>query len=182
MMLSLNWWIVIWTCVVAVIFDVTQRRIPNWLSGPVLLAGLLWAGITAGWSGLGEHALSCVILALPYVLLYAFAGGGAGDAKLMGAVGAWLGFKTGVIVLLAVAVSGIVLGIIFTLYRRQAGSVLAHMKQIIVSLLLILNRQGNREDARLLLPLEERMLTMPYGLAILAGVCVAAGGKIVCLL
>ena len=71
---------------------------------------------------------ACVMLALPYVVLFVFAGGGAGDAKLMGAIGTWLGLVNGVVALAAVAASGILLAVAFALARRRLLVVLMNKR------------------------------------------------------
>jgi prepilin peptidase CpaA len=71
--------------------DVRQRRIPNWLLGAFALAALGLGAAAGGAGGLGRAAAGCVTgLAL---LLAPFAAGvvGAGDAKFLSAVGAFLG-------------------------------------------------------------------------------------------
>jgi prepilin peptidase CpaA len=94
--------------VVAVIFtlyagwlDGWTRRIPNWLTVPGLAFGIILHSLLAGWRGavfsLEGAGLGLGIL-LPLVLLRAL---GAGDWKLMGAVGAFIGSASLVIVLLA---------------------------------------------------------------------------------
>ncbi len=81
--------------------DWRSRRIPNWLTVPVFLAGLTANSIAGGWPGakdaLAGAALPLLVL-LPAVLLR---GLGAGDWKLMGALGAILGWKRILLVLLA---------------------------------------------------------------------------------
>jgi len=76
---------------VAAVIDVRTRRIPNWFTVPVLAGGLLFHAITGGWSGLlmafGGFVTGFGIL----LVLWLTGGGGDGDVKLMGAVGAWLG-------------------------------------------------------------------------------------------
>jgi prepilin peptidase CpaA len=76
---------------VAAIIDVRTRKIPNWFTVPVLAGGLLFHSITGGWGGLltavGGFATGFGIL----LVLWLTGGGGGGDVKLMGAVGAWLG-------------------------------------------------------------------------------------------
>ena len=99
-----NFWYVPWVMavlasVLAASIDLWTRRIPNVLTGPLLVAGMAWSAASAGWLGLGESMLGCFLMAVPYVLLYAFAGGGAGDAKMTGALGAWLGPVGGLIAL-----------------------------------------------------------------------------------
>lgn len=71
--------------------DVRTLRIPNALTAPAMLLGLAlngwylgWAGVESGFAGLG---LSLLLLIGPFAL----GGIGAGDVKMMGAVGALLG-------------------------------------------------------------------------------------------
>jgi prepilin peptidase CpaA len=77
----------------AVRFDLATRRIPNslCLTGAVLGLGLSVSAQGGGGlvQGMGGLAAAALIL-LP---LYAAGGMGAGDVKLMGAAGAWLGIE-----------------------------------------------------------------------------------------
>ena len=172
-----QWGVVIGASLVAAVGDVRQRRIPNALTFPLLIAGLLWAAWSGGLVGLGEAAGACLLLGAPYVLLFVFAGGGAGDAKLMGASGAWLGFKQGVVVLLCVAVVGGVLAIAKAISQRRLKSVLTSVFISFYAFLLCVT--GGRK----LKAASERTdndagqsdgLDVPYGVAICAGVCAAA--------
>lgn len=82
-------------------WDWRSSRIPNWLTVTGLLTGLASHSILGGWNGakiaLVGAALPLVVL-LPPVLLR---GLGAGDWKLMGALGALLGWPRILSVLLA---------------------------------------------------------------------------------
>ena len=77
--------------VLASVWDLRTRRIPNALTfGGSALAVAVHL-ITGGWSGaawsIGGWAIGCALF-LPFFLL---GGMGAGDVKLMAAIGAWIG-------------------------------------------------------------------------------------------
>ncbi|MFC1805455.1 prepilin peptidase [Planctomycetota bacterium] len=176
--------VVQWTVVIACAFaaattDILTRRIPNRLCGPVLLLGLVWAALVAGLSGLADAALGSLIAMAPFVLLFIFAGGGAGDAKIMGALGAWLGVRYGVVALLCVAVSGGALGLAFAVARRRLGGVFRNFWLLLQRVLLHIAMRTFR-GLSLELPEDPKMIRMPYGPAIFVGVCVAAIGVHLC--
>ena len=71
--------------------DLRTRRIPNALTGPVILAGFALNAWSFGWSG-AQASLAGFGLAIALLLAPFAAGGiGGGDVKMMGAVGALLG-------------------------------------------------------------------------------------------
>ena len=75
----------------ACVFDLRYKRIPNLLTFGAAAAALVYAGVTGGVTGvglsLGGWGVGCAIF-VPWFLL---GGMGAGDVKLLAALGAWLG-------------------------------------------------------------------------------------------
>ena len=88
--------------------DWRWRRIPNWLTVPALLLGIAVNCFATGWAGAKESLLGAGLglgLLLPFVLIRSL---GAGDWKLVGALGAFLGPSRLITVLLGtVLVAGL---------------------------------------------------------------------------
>ncbi len=172
---SFEWGVVIAITVVACAIDVRTRRVPNVLTGPAWILGLAWAFSQGGWTRLADGFAASVILALPYVLLFMFAGGGAGDAKLMAAVGAWLGILNGLLALFAIALCGALLAIGFALHHKRFRSVMTYMKQSVCAVMYTVSSRSRVSDLTLAPRERQEMMTMPYGVAVFFGACFAAG-------
>ncbi len=77
--------------IIAMITDIRSNRIPNWLTLPAIIIGLGINFISAGAGGL-LFSIEGLLLGMGlFIVLYMLGGMGAGDVKLMGAVGAMLG-------------------------------------------------------------------------------------------
>ena len=116
---ALQWGTVLGAALVAAFWDLRSRRIPNLLTGPLLLCGWCQSVWLCGAHGLLDSFVASLLLATPFAILFAFAGGGAGDAKLMGALGSWLGVVSGIAVLLAVCLCGMVIAVGGYVVRRR---------------------------------------------------------------
>jgi prepilin peptidase CpaA len=174
---ALQWGAVIAGALAAAAFDARSRRIPNLLTGGLLAAGLVHAGALAGAAGLADAGAATVVLALPYVILFACAGGGAGDAKLMGALGAWLGLVQGTLVLCCVCLAGIALALVWAAAGRRLSQVLSHVGLVARGAALPFFGAGSLRDVPSLIPTPAECQKMPYGLAIAAGVVIAFAAR-----
>jgi Flp pilus assembly protein protease CpaA len=87
--------------------DWRSRRIPNWLTVPGLLIGVSVNALIGGWAGLKTSLLGAglglLLLLLPFVFLRSL---GAGDWKLAGALGAFVGWEVLVNLLIGLGLRG----------------------------------------------------------------------------
>jgi prepilin peptidase CpaA len=79
------------TLTVAVIADIRFYRIPNWLTFPSMLFGICYHTYANGFHGFVLCMAGLFLGICVFVPFYIVAGMGAGDVKLMGAVGVFLG-------------------------------------------------------------------------------------------
>jgi prepilin peptidase CpaA len=131
------WLFVVFLAVWAGGMDWRFRRIPNWLTLPGLVLGLVvntladgWPGIKASLSGAG---LGLAIL-LPLVLLRAL---GGGDWKLMGALGAFLGPERLIEVLIGSMLVAGVMALILIVYKGRVRQSLRNIVRMLGSLLTL---------------------------------------------
>ena len=104
--------------------DIRTRRIPNVITLGTAVAGLGLA--FAGWSGISPaSSMLGLLLGLLFMLPgYVFGGTGAGDVKLMAAVGAVLGVQRIVPAVLLTAIAGGVLAVVIAIGTRRLGATL----------------------------------------------------------
>ena len=105
---------------VAIYFDIRTERIPNWLVAAGTVVALTFHAVISGASGL-LTSVGGLFIALAILLPFYIAGAmGAGDVKLMAAVGAFTGVHLALLVVgLALGVGG--LEAIAILVLRGAG-------------------------------------------------------------
>jgi prepilin peptidase CpaA len=137
--------------------DIASMRIPNWLTGLVALAFFPMAYATGmTLELLVSHLTAGVLLFFVGFALFAFRLFGGGDAKLMAAAGLWFG-KTDVMqFLVATAIAGGVLSVLYVIW-----TVVSHSRQPAVA------GQGLRQMLRAASP------KLPYGCALAVGAILA---------
>jgi prepilin peptidase CpaA len=140
--------------------DWRSRRIPNWLTLPGLLIGVSVNGLAAGWAGLRASLLGAglgLLLLLPFVFLRSL---GAGDWKLAGALGAFVGWEALVTLLMgSVFVAGIMaLGLV--IYKRRFKETVRNIGKLLASMLTF-----RMPGAEVSLD-NPQSLKVPYGVAL----------------
>src|SRR5437762_8698439 len=89
-MMSLHAEIAVAVALVACVFDLRSRRIPNVLTLGAALVAFIASGLAGGSSALGASLAGWALAAAIWLPCYLLGGMGAGDVKLMAAIGAWL--------------------------------------------------------------------------------------------
>src|SRR5688572_15812247 len=97
---------------VAAAWDLSTRRIPNVLTFGAALAALIAHAYIGGWNGLGMAAAGWVAGVALFFPVFALGGMGAGDVKLLGAIGAWLGPVAAVWIALYSGIAGGLMGLV----------------------------------------------------------------------
>ena len=108
---------------VACVTDVRSRRIPNVLTFGAAAAALVFHAVTPGAGGLGVAAGGWLMGAAVFAPFFLLGGMGAGDVKLMAALGAWLGPGEALAIALYASLAGGVIAIgvsLYTGYLRTA--------------------------------------------------------------
>lgn len=146
--------------------DGKELRVPNWITFPMVVSGLLVNTWLHGWSGLGMGLLGMVTGLLCLLPLYAVGGMGAGDVKLMAGMGAWLGWQVTVDAFCVSVIVGAVMAIVMVARKRA-------FEKHTVNFLVILNEWASiRNPAKLSEIAAERkprMMLLPYGIPICIG-------------
>ena len=110
--------------------DWRSRRIPNWLTVSALLAGIAANTLAGGWWGAKQALLGAGLglgLLLPFVLIRSL---GAGDWKLVGALGGFLGPSRLISVLLGTILVAGLMAVVLIIWKKRVGRTahnLAHM-------------------------------------------------------
>lgn len=115
---------------IACIPDLRTRRIPNALTFGAAAVAIAFHAATSGLAGAGWSAGGWLLGAALFFPLFALRGMGAGDVKLLAAVGAWLGPAEVLWVALITSVAGGVLALVVAAmhgYLRQAGANIASL-------------------------------------------------------
>jgi prepilin peptidase CpaA len=150
--------------IAAAIFDLRHRRIPNWLTYSGIVLGMGLRSYFYGWRGLGSSLTGLAVTGGVFFVLYMLHAMGAGDIKLLAAVGAFAGPKDGLVVLMATAIAGAMMGVIYALYRGRLATTLKNVGSLTSHHV----RSGLQEHPELNLG-KDIGLRMPYGLAIATG-------------
>ena len=152
---------------IAVVSDIRFHKIFNWLTFPAMVVAVSYHSYMSGLQGLIFSVVG-IFVGIGLLILFYFKGGmGAGDVKLMGAVGGMIGAKGVFVAFLCTAlVGGIFAIVLLTLHGRLKETAKRYgtiLKVLIFTWSLIYLPPEK----------EEKMPLMPYGVSIAIGTSLA---------
>lgn len=163
--LEVNLVILIALVALATAFDVREHRIPNWLIATGILIAIPYHALAPSGQGAIFSLLGLLAGVSTLLPLYALRTMGAGDVKLMGMVGAYLGTAATINAALTTLIAGGVLAIVASVYKRR-------LPQLVSNLHIMLIQRHIRQmvgPAANSLPPPPSVGKLPYAVAIAAG-------------
>lgn len=116
----------------AAVYDVRYRRIPNWISvGGAAIGVALNSFLYAGTAGLLFSVKGLALGFCVYFALYVLHAMGAGDVKLMGAVGSMVGWQDWFAIFLITALIGGIMAAIVVLARGRVQRTVSNIGYIL---------------------------------------------------
>ena len=147
-------------------FDICFRRLPNILTvgGALLALGYVFYTSNWSWVWLGRSFLGGVIgfsfLLIPFLLR----GAGAGDVKMLFAVGCIVGYPNIFLALIWISLCGIVLGLVMTFSGHLDWARVKHYSRCLIDF------KYDKAAGKAALPdASQEKVRIPYGVAIAFG-------------
>lgn len=160
----------------AVYFDITSKKIPNKITMPAILIGIIWSTVNSGLNGFLFSIFGFLLGLAVFFIPYMSGGIGAGDVKLMAAIGALKGWKFTLFSSLGTAIAGGLIVLIYTIYMSSLKITLIKALGLIVKPLAkgIFKVSGNKKSLETIqyfekIKMEKRNDYIPYALAIAIG-------------
>ncbi len=152
--------------ILAAWIDGKELKVPNWITFPMILSGLVYSTCVGGLAGMGAGLLGMCVGLLTLMPLYAVGGMGAGDVKLMAGIGAWLGWE---VTFAAFCVSTVVGAVMAVLMVLRKGTMKHHYENFLLILSEWMVVKNPYELNRIATERKPRMMLLPYGIPICIG-------------
>lgn len=154
--------------------DYAQRRVPNWLNLALLVAGFTVQAYFFGWSGIGVGATGMLVGFGVLIIPWMMHGMGAGDVKLMAAIGVWLG---PLLTLYSFALGAVIGGVAAVIMILSTG----RLRMACVNIGLIMSKCSNRaalfDETASAKSFGTTSQLLPYGVPLTGGTLVILAAK-----
>lgn len=169
-----NWvfWFVSIFCIVAAYIDGKELRVPNKLTFPMIIAGWIYSSISYGMSGDGWYigllwSLAGTAVGLMTLIPAMSIGGmGAGDVKMMAAIGAWVHCT---ITFYAFCLSTIIGAVLAVAMIVWSGKIQKHYHQFWLIFNEIVTIRNPEKLSAIAKERKPSMYLLPYGIPLAIG-------------
>lgn len=164
----------------AAVIDFRRFRVPNALTFPLCAAGLVFHFFMGGLAGLQHSAGGILVGFLALVLFYLLAFMGAGDVKLMAAIGAWVGGTYALYVFCVAGLAAGVFSIVALACQHRLREIPAIFRVTYIQLLTLGRHIAGTDSASLGAAVQSpdrRRLVLPFAVMIAIGVLAVALGS-----
>ncbi|WP_306010714.1 prepilin peptidase [Paenibacillus sp. P46E] len=155
-----------WSCLlfltVALLMDIRFMKIPNWITLPLLIVGLIAQGVMNGRHGILMAICGAGAGFLLLLIMHLLGAVGAGDVKLFAGIGAWTGILFTLQVVVYSVLFGAVIGWIIVLAKHETGSRVRGIISRSTGFLIL-------RDPRILQTGSKEVLKFPFMLAVMPG-------------
>lgn len=146
------------------VFDLRERKIPNRITASAIAGGLVLHTAIGSWRGLADSALAGAIAGVIFLIFYLAGGMGAGDVKLMAAVGCIESLGQLSTVLISTAVAGGVFAMAVSAYHRRTRQMLSNVGELLTH-----HRSRGLQPHPALNLSNGQALRLPFALPVAAG-------------
>ncbi len=156
--------------------DYKAKKVPNWLNAAIAAAGFTAQSWFNGTEGLAAGGLGLLVGFGLLIIPWAMHGMGAGDVKLMAAIGVWFGPLMTLVAFSVGAVIGGVVAVIMILASGRLWSAIANMQTILIKVSNTKTAFSEYGGAK---TFGNSSQLLPYGVPLTAGSLVILAGQIV---
>jgi prepilin peptidase CpaA len=164
-------WVITVAALLAAATDVARGRVYNWLTVPLLAAGLAASAWMGGWRGGADALLGAAAGLLFFGWMFWIGVMGGGDVKLLMALSAWGGFRFSQEVALLSVLLGGAMAVAVLAVKGRLPDFARRMRRFLLSVLV---KELEVESPKL-----DRKSQLPFGVPIAAAaIWVAWGGGV----
>ncbi len=169
-----NWvfWAVSVFAIAAAYIDGKELRVPNKLTFPMIIAGWIWSSIAYGMAGDGWYVGLAWSLAgtavglMTLIPAMSIGGMGAGDVKMMAAIGAWVHCTITFYAFCCATIVGAIIAIIMIL---MSGNARKHYDQFFFLFHEIVTVKNPEVLSEIAAKRKPSMFLLPYGIPLAIG-------------
>lgn len=146
--------------------DYAERKVPNWLNALLGVAGLVAQVAYFGSGGVGWGLLGMLVGFAVLIVPWTMHAMGAGDVKLMMAIGCWLGPSLTLMGFVAGAIIGGIAAVVMTVSTGRTVHAMVNISTIMTKMKRLDTAFGEFGGAR---TFGNTSMLLPYGVPLTAG-------------